>query len=133
MGEAKRRREAYRIPLKDFQYLIDMAYNVHVKKNEPLTCTNCKRTMNGSTSYVDSQIKPGNVGVCLYCRHIMIVDDNMQFRELNDEEVIEIAGQPELLKLMGLMEAFDNWKKGRYDVKMDPTIDSGDDNSNDGS
>lgn len=129
MGEAKRRREAYRIPLKDFKYLVDIAYKVHTQKITPLTCTNCGQVMDGSTSYVDKQIEPGNIGICLYCRHFMIVDDNMQFRNLNDEEIVEIAGQPELLKLMGLMEAFDNFKKGNYNVKVDPTTDSGDSKS----
>lgn len=129
MGEAKRRREAYRIPLKDLKYLIDIAYKVHVQKINPLTCVNCSKVMDGSTSYEDKQISPGNVGICLYCRHFMIVDDNMQFRNLTGEEIVEIAGQPELLKLMGLMEAFDNFKKGKYNVKVDPTTDSGDDSA----
>lgn len=124
MGEAKRR---HRIPIKDLEVLHDFAFNLNTHNTPLLRCLNCGAPNDRASTHMDDPVEPGSIGICLYCRHFMVVDDNMQFRELNDEEIIELAGNPDILRLMGMLETFENWKKGKYDAEENPTTDSGDD------
>jgi hypothetical protein len=60
-------------------------------------CLNCGKILDFATGIRGSKPKPGSISICFDCGHIQIFDANMKFRELNDEEVIEIAGSKEIL------------------------------------
>jgi hypothetical protein len=42
---------------------------------------------------------PGDASICLYCGHIMIYTDQLTFRNPNDAEMHEIAGDERILKI----------------------------------
>jgi hypothetical protein len=47
-------------------------------------------------------VAPGCITICFSCGHVMVFDDNLKFRELTDEEVIEVAGDPRLIEFSKL-------------------------------
>jgi hypothetical protein len=64
-------------------------------------CTNCGTKLD-AVSQVDSEDgdpRDGDVSICLYCGHLMIFSD-IGVRNLTDTEMIELAGNPELLNAM---------------------------------
>ena len=54
--------------------------------------------------------RPGDISICIYCSYIMVYADDLALRELTDKEMIEIAGEPELLKAVAITKAFREWK-----------------------
>lgn len=61
-------------------------------------CLDCGKQLNGATAVDNRQRpKPGNISLCLYCGHIMAFDDALRLRNLTDEEMIEIAGDPRIV------------------------------------
>ena len=54
--------------------------------------------------------RPGDISICIYCSYIMAYADDLALRELTDKEMIEIAGEPELLKAVAITKAFREWK-----------------------
>lgn len=77
-------------------------------------CVNCGKAMDGAAPVTGGRApEPGDVGICLDCRHIQIYGEGMQFRELTDEEVVELAGDPEILLAMKVLGGYDKWRKRR--------------------
>ncbi|UPK03157.1 hypothetical protein [Bradyrhizobium sp. 170] len=62
------------------------------------SCLGCGRQVNGASG-VDFRglPRPGNITVCLYCGHIMAFTEDLRLRELTDEEMIDVAGDPRLI------------------------------------
>jgi hypothetical protein len=55
--------------------------------------------------------KEGAIAICMICSHIMAYDDKVQFRELNDEEILNVAGDREIIFLIdGLGGAKAAWE-----------------------
>jgi hypothetical protein len=80
------------------------------------TCLNCKKIVDGAACadlVAGRGPKPNDVSVCAYCGHLQAYDDNLMFRELNDEEIVECAGDPELLAAQEFAKAFREWRKER--------------------
>ena len=70
---------------------------------EPNACLNCGKTLT-AVSVVEGDVPPpsdGDLAVCLYCSHIHIFDGG-KLRSPTDAEIVEIAGDPDLLKVMKL-------------------------------
>ena len=42
---------------------------------------------------------PGDVSICLKCGHLGIFDGEMQVRDPTSEEMYELAGHPEILRM----------------------------------
>jgi len=63
-------------------------------------CLNCGDIMDRATS-VDHEFKPheGAIAVCLKCGHIMSFDAQLKFRELTDEEIIDVSGNKTILDI----------------------------------
>jgi hypothetical protein len=63
-------------------------------------CLNCGKPLDaaGRPGPDGARPGPGDVTVCLGCGHIMIYADDMTMREPTAEEVVEIAGDPEILE-----------------------------------
>ena len=49
--------------------------------------------------------------ICLDCRHLMVFADDMTVRNPTDDEVREIAGDPDILMHMKALAKFDEWRK----------------------
>jgi hypothetical protein len=62
------------------------------------TCLNCKKRMDGATPTNGSRApEPNDVAVCAYCGHLQAYGDDLKFRELTDTEILECAGDPDIL------------------------------------
>jgi DNA-directed RNA polymerase subunit RPC12/RpoP len=60
-------------------------------------CLNCGKLMTGATGAGGRTPKADDVAMCLYCGHVMIYGDDLALREPTDAEMIDIAGDPELV------------------------------------
>jgi len=47
----------------------------------------------------ESPPEPGHITICLDCGHVMAFSEDMTLRELNDEEMLFVAGNKEILRL----------------------------------
>jgi hypothetical protein len=66
----------------------------------PCPCLGCGAILDAATlsdSGEDIAPYPGAVSLCWKCGHVQIFAEDMTFRELTDDEIIEIAGAPELV------------------------------------
>ena len=50
-------------------------------------------------SGVDTQSSPspGDITLCIRCGHVMAFDEGLRFRQLNDEEIKDVAGDPRII------------------------------------
>lgn len=63
-----------------------------------MICLACKRGMDRATPTGGGRPpEPNDVAVCAYCGHLQAYGDDLQFRELNDAEVVECAADPDIL------------------------------------
>lgn len=85
MGEQKRRTTLY----------------MKTTRTKVVNCLNCGASLDAATAaFHDKEPYPGAVAICFMCNHIQIYDDNLNFRELNDDEIRDIAGNEEILELI---------------------------------
>jgi hypothetical protein len=62
-------------------------------------CLGCGKVHDRATGLNDSHdAAPGDITICIKCGHVMAYDDDMKFRELTDEEVIAVAGDPRIVE-----------------------------------
>lgn len=61
-------------------------------------CLDCGKELNGATA-VDHRDppSPGAITICIYCGHIMALGDDLHLRQLTDEEMIGVAGDPRIV------------------------------------
>ena len=63
-------------------------------------CVNCGRVVDAATSVgSEASPDPGDVTICLYCGHLMAFTDALTLRDLNDQEIIECAGDPRIIAI----------------------------------
>lgn len=64
-----------------------------------MKCLACGYDTDTSSNLADDDLKPepGNISICIQCGHLMAFADDMSFRELNDEEMLAVAGDKEIL------------------------------------
>jgi hypothetical protein len=69
-------------------------------------CLACGANLTAATSVWHNEVPyPGAVALCFMCNHIQIYDENLNFRELNDEEIVDIAGNEEIITLINANSA----------------------------
>jgi hypothetical protein len=74
----------------------------------PSPCTNCGKLVDSATALDGDHVpKPGDVTICLDCRHLMVFADDMTVRNPTDDEVRD----PDILMHMKALERFDEWRK----------------------
>jgi hypothetical protein len=79
--------------------------NMNIK---PSACTNCGR-INDSATHVgitEEKPRPGDFCICYRCQHVMVYDERLRLRELTDTEMIEIAGDPRLIRANNFLAEF---------------------------
>ena len=61
----------------------------------------------------EGEVRPssGDITVCLYCGYIMAFDDNLAVRELTQDEMRDIAGDP---RILAMQEARGHIRKGYH-------------------
>jgi hypothetical protein len=64
-------------------------------------CLSCGKRLDRATmSNGDHRPSPGNITICAFgCGHIMAFADDLSLRELTDNEIIDVAGDPRLVQL----------------------------------
>ena len=80
----------------------------------PSPCTNCGKVHNaaGESPFLAGKPRSGDISICIDCSHIMAFDDNLMLRDLTEEEVVECAGEPEILWVMALLGKYKLKEKG---------------------
>lgn len=75
--------------------------SVHSFKPSP--CPSCGKSLNrcGSRSG-ERGPQPGDLSVCLYCGHLSVYGDDVGLRELTDAEVVEVAGDADMLQAQNI-------------------------------
>lgn len=63
------------------------------------SCLHCGKIVEIATSFEGHTPYPGAISVCIKCGHVMAFDDNMVLRNLNDQEMHDLAGDKNLLRL----------------------------------
>jgi hypothetical protein len=63
-------------------------------------CLSCGYVIDAASNHKGRAPHPGAIAICLKCAHIMIFNNELKLRELTDNEVVEIAGHPEMLQMM---------------------------------
>ena len=54
----------------------------------------------------DSTPTPGDIAICLHCAHVMIYADDLTVREPTNDEVVEIAGDPDMVRAVNAIVEF---------------------------
>lgn len=69
-------------------------------------CLNCGKLLDGATGVMndddprdDIGPTPGSITICIKCGHIMCFKDGGGFRELDGDEMRQIAGDPRILAI----------------------------------
>lgn len=72
-----------------------------MNRMKPDNCLGCGKLVDAATSFADPAAKPspGDITICLDCGHVMAFADDLKLRSLTDQELIEIAADPEILAL----------------------------------
>lgn len=61
-------------------------------------CVNCGEAINAASGIGnDDTPEPGNITICSECGHLMAFADDLSLRELNDKEMLEVAGDKTIL------------------------------------
>lgn len=74
-------------------------------------CLDCGKTIN-SASRTDSRLEDvrpseGDIAICFGCGHVMIyADGEGTLRQPTDDELVEIAGDPEMVEAQNRLAAF---------------------------
>jgi hypothetical protein len=70
-------------------------------------CPNCGKELDAATGIdPNARPKPGDFSVCLGCGHLMAFGNDLRLRPLTAVEVIEVAGNPQLLAAQDFAGAF---------------------------
>jgi hypothetical protein len=71
---------------------------MHSYSFKPSPCPNCRKSIDTCQSTSGERgPQPSDLSICLYCGHLSAYGDDMMLRELTDAEVVEVAGDPELI------------------------------------
>jgi DNA-directed RNA polymerase subunit RPC12/RpoP len=77
-------------------------------------CLNCKKEIDGATPVGGGRgPQPDDVSVCAYCGHLQAYGEGLAMRELTDAEILECAGDPEILAAQEFAKGFREWKSQR--------------------
>ena len=75
-------------------------------------CLNCG-ALNDSASRLedDREPHPGDVAICFDCHHLMVFADDMTMRNPNDTEIVEMAGDEDLVRHMRALGRFKKFEQ----------------------
>jgi hypothetical protein len=75
-------------------------------------CLACGHRIDATSTVKDETPAPkeGDFTICLYCSHLMVFTKNLRVRNLRGEEIIEAAGDKDILEVMKFTAAFKEWR-----------------------
>jgi len=73
----------------------------------PVMCPSCGKHLDAASS-PDDDVKPsvGDISVCIYCSHICVFGDDMVLRNPTDEEMLQIAGDKQVIAVVNVTADF---------------------------
>jgi hypothetical protein len=88
-------------------------------RTKPCACLNCGHALTATGLIEDNNAVPGegSFTVCLYCSHLMVFRGDLSVRNPNTAEIIEAAGDKEILKVMEFAHAFREYVKEQNEQK----------------
>ena len=89
----------------------DKSVGAAVTTRTPLNhCLDCGHAIDASMPTPDhpnnSTPGPGDLAICLHCAHVMIYADDLTVRAPTDVEVVEIAGDPDMVRAVNAIAQF---------------------------
>jgi hypothetical protein len=79
-------------------------------------CLNCHAPISAGAPTPDfpddSTPKPGDLAICLNCAHVMVYADDLKVRAPNDVEMVEIAGDPDMVRAVNKIVEFNKRERG---------------------
>jgi hypothetical protein len=76
-------------------------------------CLDCGKILDMAANFKGRKPKEGDISICINCGHIMAFDAQLMFRELNDGEILDIAGDKELIAVMKALAEANLYVKGK--------------------
>jgi hypothetical protein len=78
------------------------------------SCPNCGKRVDAAMSAEgDHKPSPGDITICMYCRHLCVFAEDMGLRELTDDEVVAVAGDKRVLCAMKALGDLERSKERR--------------------
>lgn len=78
------------------------------------SCPNCGKQLNAAMSTEgDHKPSPGDITICMDCRHLCAFAEDMNLRELMDDEVVAVAGDQRILRAMKALGDVERSKERR--------------------
>jgi hypothetical protein len=88
---------------------------VRTHRHKITRCINCHHKLDAATTHPleldQRRPRGGDTTVCIECRHIMIYNNDLTVRNPTDEEIIDLAGDKDIIALMKLFAEFDKRKE----------------------
>lgn len=80
-------------------------------------CLDCNMLIDaGTPSNVEApDVRPpqgGDLAICIQCAHVMIYADDLTVRDLTDEEVVEVASDPDMVEAVNKIAEFNKREHG---------------------
>jgi hypothetical protein len=84
--------------------------NATITRTPVNACLDCGRKINAGAPTPDapdaSTPNPGDLAICLHCAHVMVYAQNLTVRAPTDAELVEIAGNPNMVRAVNMIVAF---------------------------
>lgn len=72
-------------------------------------CLNCGKKIDAAAptpDFPDSAPSPGDIALCLDCAHLHVFAEDLTLRAPTDDEMAEIAGDPDMIRAVKAIGAF---------------------------
>ena len=95
---------------------------------EPLTtrtpdnnCLNCGKVLTAASSFEAPRQgpEPGDIAICISCAHLHCYTSDLRLRQPTDEEIVEIAGDPEIVRMMKALGHLQRVEASYRDARRD--------------
>jgi hypothetical protein len=69
-------------------------------------CLSCGYSLDGATGIDGHSPRAGDISICLYCGHLQTYDADLKLCNLTDEQMLEVAGDKNVLRAQELAAQF---------------------------
>jgi uncharacterized protein with PIN domain len=68
-------------------------------------CPSCGKLLDAASSFKNAVPSPGDFSICINCGHILVFADDLTVRNPTDAEIVEIAGNRDLILMQKALAA----------------------------
>jgi hypothetical protein len=81
-----------------------------VQRHEPSACLSCGKILDAANGVGHkNKMRAGAITICIACGHLMAWN-GQAFRELNDEEIVDVAGDERLIAIQKARAGMEKFK-----------------------